>query len=201
MSVGAQRLRDEPQVIRQGAIDKGEDPATVDRALAVDASRRTLLGDGDRLKAARNAASKQIAEAIRAGASPGGPEVAGLRRASTEAGTRIEKIDGELAAVEAELEDLLLRIPNPADPDVPVGDRSANRVVRTWGERLSRAEATGAGAVAWTRQPHWDIAERLKIIDLARGAKITGSGFPVYLRAGSAMQRALIDFFLDVHAR
>ncbi len=201
MSVGAQRLRDEPAVIRQGAIDKGEDPSVVDRALEVDARRRVLQNDGDRLKAERNAASKRIAEAIRAGASPSGPEVAGLRQVSTDAGTRIEAIHRDLAAVEAEMADLLLRIPNPADPGVPIGDKTANRVVRTWGERLSRAEAATADAAAWMRQPHWDIADRLKMIDLARGAKITGSGFPVYLRAGSAMQRALIDFFLDVHTR
>lgn len=201
MSVGAQRLRDEPAVIRQGAIDKGEDPSVVDRALEVDSRRRVLQSDGDRLKAERNSASKQIADAIRAGASPTGPEVAGLRQVSTDAGTGIDAIDRELASVEAELENLLLRIPNPADPGVPIGDKSANRVVRTWGERLSRSEGATAEAAAWTRQPHWEIAERLKMIDLARGAKITGSGFPVYLRAGSAIQRALIDFFLDVHTR
>src|ERR687888_2105230 len=110
MSVGLQRLREEPDVIRKGAIDKGEDPTLVDDALAADARRRELLAEGDALKAERNAASKQIGEAIRNGASPDGPEVADLKARSVAAGERITAIDAGLAEVEAEVEDLLLRI-------------------------------------------------------------------------------------------
>jgi seryl-tRNA synthetase len=198
MSIGLQKLREEPDRIRQGAIDKGEDPSVVDAALALDTRRRELLGESDGLKAERNAASKQIGEAIRKGASPNGPEVAELKRRSTEAGAKIEKLDAELSATETELEELLLRIPNPADPDVPVGDESANEVVRTWGEQLTRV-AKGPDGVAWERRPHWEVAERLHMIDLERGAKIAGSGFPVYTGAGSRLQRALIDFMLDLH--
>jgi seryl-tRNA synthetase len=209
MSVGLQRLREEPDVIRKGAIDKGEDPAIIDRALEQDARRRQLLGEGDRLKAERNAASKKIGEAIKGGASPDGPEVADLKAASTAAGERISEIDAELATVEAEVEDLLLRIPNPADADVPVGGEEANVTVRTWGELLPveqpRDGEVGAdafaGAATWRRKPHWEIADALDIIDNARGAKISGSGFPVYKGAGSALQRALINWFLDVHTR
>jgi seryl-tRNA synthetase len=198
MSIGLQKLREEPDRIRQGAIDKGEEPSVVDAALALDTRRRELLGESDGLKAERNAASKQIGEAIRKGASPNGPEVAELKRRSTEAGAKIEKLDAELSATETELEELLLRIPNPADPDVPVGDESANEVVRTWGEQLTRV-AKGPDGVAWERRPHWEVAERLHMIDLERGAKIAGSGFPVYTGAGSRLQRALIDFMLDLH--
>jgi seryl-tRNA synthetase len=197
MSIGLARLREEPDRIRQGAIDKGEDPTIVDQALVLEGKRRTLLGESDRLKAERNAASKKIGEAIRAGAAPNGPEVADLKRASTDAGTQIEKLDADLAVSESALEELLLRIPNPADPDVPVGDASANKVVRTWGELLPR-EATTDGQ-AWTRRPHWEVAESLRMFDLERGAKITGSGWPVYTGPGSRLQRALIDFMLDVH--
>ncbi len=189
MSVGVQRLRDAPEAIRQGAIDKGEDPAFVDRALEVDARRRRLQAEADAGKAERNAASRRIGEAIREGARPDGPEVAELRTASTRAGERIEALDAELAAAETELEDLLLRIPNPADPDVPVGGEEANVVVRTWGEPLPNDG----------RKPHWEIAEALDIIDNPRGAKIAGSGFPVYKGAGSRLQRSLISWFLDVH--
>ncbi|MGZ6339214.1 MAG: serine--tRNA ligase [Candidatus Limnocylindrales bacterium] len=209
MSIGLARLRDEPDRIRQGAIDKGEDPAAVDEALALDAQRRHLLGESDALKAERNAASKRIGEAIRGGARPDGPEVAHLRRASIEAGERIAAADGELADVEARVEGLLLRIPNPADPDVPVGGEEANIVVRTWGEQLPREQSLAGeaaadatpGAVTWTRRPHWEVAERLGMLDLERGAKITGSGFPVYRGYGAALQRALIDWFLAVHTR
>ena len=83
MSVGVQRLREDPDRIRQGAIDKGEDPAVVDRAIEVDATRRRLQAESDTLKSERNTASKQIGEAIRGGAKPDGPEVAELRAAST----------------------------------------------------------------------------------------------------------------------
>ena len=197
MSIGLARLREEPDRIRQGAIDKGEDPAIVDAALELEGKRRRLLGDSDRLKAERNAASKQIGEAIRGGAAPDGPEVAALRRASTDAGTRIEGLDAELAATEAQLEEMLLRIPNPADPDVPVGDESANRAVRTWGEQLPRE--VSADGRTWMRRPHWEVAVDLKMFDLERGAKITGSGFPVYTGPGSRLQRALVDFMLDIH--
>ena len=133
MSVGLQRLRDEPDVIRDGAVRKGEDPALVDRALELDAERRRLLGESETLKAERNAASKRIGEAIRAGAAPDGPEVAGLRDASTAAGERITTLDATLAETQAELDDLLLRIPNPPDADIPVGGEEANVTIRTLG--------------------------------------------------------------------
>jgi len=207
MSVGMQRLREEPEVVRRGAIDKGEDPSLVDAALALDERRRALLGEGDTLKAERNAASKRIGDAVRGGADPTGPDVAALRDASTRVGARIDEIDAEVARVEAELEDALVRIPNPADPGVPVGGSEANVTVRTWGELLPRVAPlvgeTGAdapaGGATWERLPHWDVAERLRIFELERGAKVAGSGFPVYRGAGAAMQRALIDFFLKVH--
>jgi seryl-tRNA synthetase len=195
VSVGLQRLREEPDAIRDGAIRKGEDPALVDRALELDGQRRRLLAESEALKAERNAASKRIGEAIKAGAAPDGPEVADLRAASTSAGSRIATLDAELATTEAALDDQLLRIPNPPDPDIPVGGEEANVTIRTWGDLLPK-EVDG-----WTRQPHWDLGEALGILDNARGAKITGSGFPVYKGAGSALQRALINWFLDVHGR
>jgi seryl-tRNA synthetase len=209
MSVGLQRLREDADTIRKGAVDKGEDPAIVDRALELDTRRRTLLGEGDALKAERNATSKQVGEAIKGGAAPNGPDVSALKAASVEAGRKIEAIDAELGTVEAEVEQLLLRIPNPADPEVPVGGEEANVTVRTWGDLLPLDQPVvgevGAdapiGGATWRRRPHWEIATELDIIDNPRGAKIAGSGFPVYKGAGSALQRALINFFLDVHTR
>ncbi len=207
MSVGLQRLRDEPDRIRRGAIDKGEDPAVVDAALALDGRRRVLLGEADAAKGERNTASKRIGEAIRGGAAPDGPEVADLRSTSVAVGERIAALDAELAEVESELEDALLRIPNPADPDVPVGGEEANVTVREWGDQLPReqplsgevgADAAPGGAT-WTRRPHWELGEALGLFDLERGAKIAGSGFPVYTGLGSRLQRSLISWFLDVH--
>jgi seryl-tRNA synthetase len=209
MSVGLQRLRDDADTVRRGAVDKGEDPTIVDRVLELDARRRTLLGDGDALKAERNAASRRIGQAIKDGATPDGPEVAELRAASVAAGQQIDAIDAELATVEAEIDQLLLRIPNPADPDVPVGGEEANVTVRTWGDLLPVEQPLDgeigadapAGGATWRRRPHWELAADLDIIDNPRGAKIAGSGFPVYKGAGSQLQRALINWFLDVHTR
>src|SRR5881392_2677711 len=84
MSVGVQRLRDDADRIRQGAIDKGEDPALVDEALAADTRRRELQGEGDALRAERNALSKQIGETIKGGAKPDSDAVAALKARSTE---------------------------------------------------------------------------------------------------------------------
>ena len=144
MSVGMQRLRDDADALRRGAVDKGEDPAVVDRALELDERRRALVAEGDALKADRNAGSKRIGEAIRGGADPNGAEVAALKAASTEAGERITAIDAELATVEADLADAMLRIPNPADPEVPVGGEEANVTVRTWGEIAARRRTAAA---------------------------------------------------------
>ena len=189
MSVGLQRLRDDADLLRRATVDKGEDGALVDRALELDERRRRLQGEGDSLKAERNDASKRIGEAVRGGADANGPEVAELKAASIAVTERLAATDAELAKVQAELDDAMLRIPNPADPDVPVGGEEANRIVRSWGEPLRGGE----------RRPHWELAESLGIIDNVRGAKITGSGWPVYVGAGSNLQRALISWFLDVH--
>jgi seryl-tRNA synthetase len=194
VSVGLQRLRDDADRLKQAAADKGEDPAVVDHAVALDERRRNLLAEGDNLKAERNATSKRVGEAIRGGADPDGTELVELKATSVAVGDRITAVDAELATVQAELDDALLRIPNPADPDVPVGGEEANRVVRTWGEPLPHASADG-----WERRPHWELAEGL--IDLPRGAKVTGSGWPLYRGDASTLQRGLISWFLDVHTR
>ena len=209
MSVGLQRLREDADAVREGAVRKGEDPALVDRAIELDAERRRLLAENEALKAERNTVSKQIGEAIKAGAAPDGPEVADLRAASTAAGVRITALDASLAETEGDLDDLLLRIPNPPDLDIPVGGEEANVTLRLWGEQLPHDQPlvgevgadAPAGGPTWTRVPHWELGEALDIIDNARGAKIAGSGFPVYKGAGSALQRALINWFLDVHTR
>jgi seryl-tRNA synthetase len=191
VSVGLQRLREDADRLKLAAADKDEDPAVVDRAVELDERRRQVVAEADALKAERNEASRRIGEAIRGGADPSGAEVAELKSASAATAGRIDALDVEIASVEAELADAMLRIPNPADPDVPVGGEEANLTVRTWGEPLPHEE----------RIPHWELAERLGIVDNARGAKVTGSGWPVYVGDGATLQRALIGWFLDVHSR
>jgi seryl-tRNA synthetase len=191
VSVGLQRLRDEPGAIRRGAIDKGEDPALVDAALKMDAERRRVQADADSLRADLKRKSAAVAASLKSGG-----DTKALRSEARDLGARIADRQARLETIESQLEDLLLRIPNPADPDVPVGGEEANVTVRTWGDPAPRVAGGG-----WERRPHWDVAETLGIIDNARGAKITGSGFPVYRGLGSTLQRALINWFLDVHVR
>jgi seryl-tRNA synthetase len=191
VSVGLQRVREDADRLKLAAADKGEDPSVVDLAIALDERRRALVAEADALKAERNEASRGIGEAVRGGADPAGPEVAELKAASAASAERIDALDSQLSTVEAELTEAMLRIPNPADPDVPVGGEDANLTVRTWGEPLPHVG----------RVPHWELAERLGIIDLGRGAKVTGSGWPVYIGDGAILQRALINWFLDVHSR
>ncbi len=196
MSVGLQRLREDAARLREGAVEKGEDPAVVDSAVELDGRRRGLLGESDGLKAERNAISKSVGEAIKGGADPQGPEVSAIRARSTELGARIDALDADLAEVEAALDELLLRIPNPADPGVPVGGEEASIIVRTWGEPASHTFGSGD-----ERKPHWDLGEALGMLALEAGAKVTGSGFPIYRGPGAALQRALIDFMIGVHTR
>ena len=196
MSVGLQRLREDAGRLREGAIEKGEDPSVVDSAVDLDGRRRALLGESDGLKAERKTISKSVGEAIKGGADPQGPEVSAIRARSTELGARIDALDADLAEVEAALDELLLRIPNPADPGVPVGGEEASVIVRSWGEPASHTFSAGE-----ERKPHWDVGEALGMLALEAGAKVTGSGFPVYRGPGAALQRALIDFMIGVHTR
>ena len=103
---------------------------------------------------------------------------------------RIAELDGQLGDANRRIEDLLLEIPNTPLPPVPAGDESANAIVRSWGEPVARQE--------W-QQPHWEVGKTLGILDLERGARLSGSGFPLYVGAGARLQRALINFMLDVH--
>ena len=193
MSVGLQRLREDPDAIRRGTLDKGEDVAIVDRAIAADVERRTIQAEVDGLRSALKQQSAAVGAAVKGGAKPDSHDVEALKLEARDLGGRIADRDSRLQDIETDLEDLLVRIPNPADPDVPVGGEEANVTVRTWGEQRPR------DAGGWLRKPHWELAETLDIIDNARGAKIAGSGFPVYKGAGSRLQRSLISWFLDVH--
>ena len=210
MSVGLQRLRDDADTIRDGAVRKGEDPALVDRALELDAERRRLLGESETLKAERNAASKRIGEAIKGGAAPDGPEVADLRAASTAAGTRITELDAALAETEAALDDQLLRIPNPPDPDIPVGGEEANVTIRTWGEHARRATSRSSARSVPTRRPAARPGPASRTGSWAR--RSTSSTTPAARRSpvrasrstrapGPRSSVALINWFLDVHTR
>jgi seryl-tRNA synthetase len=179
-------LRQEPDVVKAALAKRDSElPAAIDRILARDVERRDALTRVNDLKAQRNEASKRVGELKRSG------EDAGDLIAQTKAvGEEIAKLDDLVRGCDEEIQGALLIIPNAPFDDVPVGGEEANAILSEWGE---------PALFAFEPLPHWDIGERLGILDLAAGARISGSGFPVLRGAGARLQRGLIDFFLDVH--
>jgi seryl-tRNA synthetase len=180
------RLRHEPDAIKAALATRDPNlPGEIDRVLIRDTERRDALTLVNDLKAQRNEASKQVGELKRAG--QGATELIQRTKA---VGEQIAKLDEVVRACDEEIQAALLVIPNTPAEGVPVGGEDANLVLSEWGE---------TSTVGFTRLPHWDVGERLGILDLAAGAKIAGSGFPVLKGLGARLQRGLIDFFLDVH--
>lgn len=182
-------IRDQPELVRQRLASRGAgDETKVDEVLALDAQRRQLLGEVETLKAQRNRVSKEI------GALMGQKKLAEAEAKKVETrqlGDRVAELDKEVTAIESARDQLLLRLPNLPHPTVPLG-RSAedNPVVRTWGAKP---------AYAFTPQPHIDLCNSLRLVDFARGAKLSGSGFLLYTGWGARLERALIQFLLDLH--
>jgi seryl-tRNA synthetase len=182
------RLRLEPEVVKAALARRDTDlAAVVDRVLARDVERRDVLARVNDLKAKRNEASKKVGELKRTGA-----DASELIASTKTLGDEIASLDELVRAADAEIETTLLGLPNTLLDDVPAGGEEANRVVSSWGERT---------AFDFEPRPHWELGERLGVLDLERGARISGSGFPVLRGAGARLQRALIGWFLDVHTR
>ena len=178
-------VRNNPGVVRQAAENKNE-RVDVGAFLDLDARRRELLQTSEALKQQRNTVSDEIARMKREGEDAAG-RIADMRDVSA----RVKGIDTDLADIEARLHAILVRLPNIPHPTVPVGpDESANREVRRWGDTPE---------VAFERKAHWDIAEELDIIDFGRAGKISGSHFVLFKGHGARLQRALIQFMLDLH--
>jgi seryl-tRNA synthetase len=160
--------------------------ALIDRGVALDAERRTTIQAVEERKAARNANSQEVARRKKAK-----EDADGLITFGRELGEEIQRLEHELARIEAELSDILLGVPNVTLPDVPAGGEAANRVIATWG---TPRPADGV-------RPHWEVGEALGLLDLPRGAKISGSGFIVFRGPGARLTRALINWCIDVHVR
>ena len=178
-------IRSNPEQVRSAIRNKNE-KADLDALLALDEAKRKLQFDFDSLKAEQNKVSQTIAQKKKSG-----EDASELLRKMGEAAERIRALNAELTETGARLEELLLSVPNLPHPGVPVGsDESANRVVRAWGEQPQ---------FAFPPADHLAVAERNRLLDLPRGAKISGSGFPIYTGLGAALERALINFMLEFH--
>ncbi len=161
--------------------------ANVDRLLELDTQRRRILTDSERLKADRNKQSEEVARLKKAGSNADS-----LLSTLKQLSDLIKRMDGELKSIEADLEEELLRVPNVPSHELPDGDESSNLTIREWGT---------VPTFEFEPLPHWELGERLGLLDLQGGAMIAGSGFPLFAGAGARLVRALINFMLDLHTR
>jgi seryl-tRNA synthetase len=180
-------LRQDPDGVRSALIRRG-DPAVgevLEAALELDRRWRAVVTTSEALRAERNAQTEEVARRKRA-KEPAEQLLAALKASAD----RAKALDLEARELDDGLRDLLLRLPNLPHADVPTGTADANRVLRTWG---------ASPVFDFEPRPHWELAERLGMLDLARGSKISGSGFPVFTGPGARLVRALAGFMLDLH--
>ena len=178
-------IREQPELVKAGVVRRGEDPAQIDALLALDARRRALLTAADALKAEKNAASKAIGKLK--DAQERQAAITALRAQED----RIPEMDREIAEVEAAFESAMLLLPNLPHPDVPDGtSEHDNVIVRTEGTPRE---------FSFAPLPHWELGEKLGLIDFERGVKLAGTRFFVLKGAASKLQRALVTYMLDLH--
>ena len=186
--IDIKKLRDEFDATAAALARRGVEVATLEKARDLDAKRRSLVGETETLKAKRNAASKEIGTIAKEGG-----DIAAAKEEMRKVGDRIAEIDRELATVEHDLRETLLMIPNIPAPEIPTGmDSSSNTVVRMVGEWKDPE---------FKILDHMTVGEKLGIFDFPRGVKLTGTGFPIILGQGAKLQRALIQYMLDVHCQ
>lgn len=181
-------IRQNPEEVRAALAGRASDDVDGDaigRILEFDLERRTLVAEGDGLRAKRNEVSAAVGAAKRRG-EDADAAIAEMRAVND----RIRAIDSRIREIEAASDEILLRIPNVPDASVPVGGEEANTVIRHWGR------PTGLGFEA---RPHWEIGAELGLIDLPTGAKVAGSGFVSFKGPGARLRRALIDWMIDLH--
>lgn len=186
--IDIKKLRDDFDATAAALARRGVEKATLQKAKDLDARRRALVGETETLKAKRNAASKEIGKIAKEGG-----DIAAAKDEMRKVGDRIAEIDKELAQVDHGLRETLLMIPNIPAPEIPTGmDSTANVVVRKVGEWNDPA---------FKIPTHIEIGEKLGIFDFPRGVKLTGTGFPIILGQGAKLQRALIQYMLDLHCQ
>jgi len=178
-------IRANVELVRKAIQNKNE-KANLDEVLALDDKRRKLQFDFDQLKANQNQVSQEIAQRKKDKL-----DASELINQMGSVSEQLKQLSSGLSEVEKELESILLWIPNLPHSSVPIGkDESFNRYVREWGEKKGFAH---------TPKDHLEIADHNNLLDMQRGAKITGSGFPVYTGLGASLERALINFMLSFH--
>lgn len=184
-------IREQPDFVRQRlAARVAGDEAGIDEVLRLDEQRRKLLGEVETLKAQRNRASKEIGGLM---AQKKASEAESKKRETRELGDRITELDKQAAEIETARDRAMLRLPNLPHESVPQGKSAEdNPVVRVHGEKP---------AFNFKPKSHVEICEQLHLVDFARAAKLSGSGFALYTNWGARIERALIQLLLDIHTR
>jgi seryl-tRNA synthetase len=192
-------IREKPDFVRERLATRNSgDESKISEVLALDEERRKLLGKVEQLKATRNRVSKEIGALMGQAKKSGPPEAAAilqqvgqLKTESAEVGPKIEGLEAWVRKIEADILSVVLRLPNIPHGSVTIGKTAEdNPEIRRWG---SKAE------FVFKPRSHIELCEKLKLIDFARGAKLSGSGFLLYTNWGAKLERALIAMLLDLH--
>jgi len=178
-------VRENLDLVRHKMLDRGKD-VDLDLFASLDGKRRDILQDVESLRSDRNRVSKEIGKRKQHK-----EDASELISQMGQVSSRIKELDEELKDTENRLQDFMMTIPNLFHESVVYGTGSEdNPVIRTWGEKPK---------MSFVPKPHWEIGENLKILDFARGAKIAGARFTVYRGLGARLERAIINFMLDLH--
>jgi seryl-tRNA synthetase len=183
-------LRDDPDMVKKAVADRGmsAEVADIDGALDLDSQRRAILVKVEELKHERNRASETIVQKKKKG-----EDTTEITDKMREISDRIKEMDAEVRSIDTALRAVMLDVPNLPHESVPVGpDESFNLEVRKVGEPPK---------FTFKPKPHWDVGEDLGVLDFERGAKIAAARFTLLKGAGALLERALINFMLDMHTR
>jgi len=181
-------IRLEPDKVREALEKRGQDNCCIDHILELDERRRKILFDVSSLKQERNQVSDEIGH-LKKEKKDAQEKILAMREVSG----RIKEMDVEIKSVEQQIQNSLLEIPNMVDESVPVGpDEDSNEEIRKWGKPRE---------FDFEPQAHWDLGEKLDILDFERGAKIAAARFTVLKKGGARLERALINFMLDIHTK
>ena len=178
-------IRENPDLVKEAMANRGED-VDIDAFLDLDEKRRNYIAEAERLKNKRNTVSQEIARLKR-----DKQDASELIEEMKEVSKTIKEYDEKLQQIEEELQSILMNIPNIPHSSVPIGESDEDNVeVRRWGEPKK---------FDFEPKAHWDLGEALNILDFSTAAKVTGARFTFYKGLGARLERALINFMLDLH--
>ncbi len=184
-------IRSNPEYVKERLATRDKVYADkIDELLILDKERREVIAEVEKLKAEKNKLSKEIGKLYKEGKRE---EAEKLKEEVNSKNKKIESLEKELKEIESRFKNLLLTIPNIPHPSVPIGeDENDNVEIRRWGEPRK---------FSFEPKPHWEIGEKLGILDFERGAKLSGSRFTIMYKEAAKLERALINFMLDIHTK